>query len=170
MGAAAAGMLVGQGCAVSCCALSSRPCVCDSGAAGIAYMPPSMTVDGDQVTTCAGVCSWEGTLRLASLTSLRVGADLVGWGGSHTCPGTHTGEVPPPQGQPAHDPRCPASSTVYKTQLVRSELSEDFDEYIMVIEQTIKSGGPQRPIFLSAPRPPPLPFPGLSFLSLHSRL
>uniref|UniRef100_A0A8D2DWE0 Complement C3 n=1 Tax=Sciurus vulgaris TaxID=55149 RepID=A0A8D2DWE0_SCIVU len=39
------------------------------------------------------------------------------------------------------DKACePGVDYVYKTKLVRSELSEDFDEYIMVIEQTIKSG------------------------------
>lgn len=31
-------------------------------------------------------------------------------------------------------------STVYKTKLVATELSADFDEYIMTIEQVIKSG------------------------------
>lgn len=30
--------------------------------------------------------------------------------------------------------------TVYKTKLVTTELSDDFDEYIMTIEQVIKSG------------------------------
>ncbi|XP_023572801.1 complement C3 isoform X2 [Octodon degus] len=34
----------------------------------------------------------------------------------------------------------PGVDYVYKTKLVRMELSEDFDEYVMVIEQIIKSG------------------------------
>ncbi|KAM4858559.1 complement C3-like [Urocitellus parryii] len=39
------------------------------------------------------------------------------------------------------DKACePGVDYVYKTRLVRSELSEDFDEYVMVVEQTIKSG------------------------------
>lgn len=34
----------------------------------------------------------------------------------------------------------PHPSTVYKTRLTRKKLEDDFDEYIMVIEQIIKSG------------------------------
>lgn len=43
-----------------------------------------------------------------------------------TLPRTHAVFFPPP--------------TVYKTRLLRKELSDDFDDYIMVIEQIIKSG------------------------------
>lgn len=46
---------------------------------------------------------------------------------------------------------------MYKTRLLRKEPSDDFDDYIMVIEQIIKSG---RPCALSsALAPPPCPFP-----------
>jgi len=38
-------------------------------------------------------------------------------------------------------PRClPHPSTVYKTRLIQKKLEDDFDEYIMVIENIIKSG------------------------------
>lgn len=42
------------------------------------------------------------------------------------CPGPTLSSFPPP--------------TVYKTRLLRKELSDDFDDYIMAIEQIIKSG------------------------------
>lgn len=51
---------------------------------------------------------------------------------------------------------------MYKTSLLRKELSDDFDEYIMVIKQTIKSGQPWAAFCLAAfpslllPPPPQL--------------
>ena len=50
------------------------------------------------------------------------------------------GEGTPQRALP-RKPRCPPHpSTVYKTRLIQKKLEEDFDEYIMVIEQIIKSG------------------------------
>uniref|UniRef100_A0A8C4L456 Uncharacterized protein n=1 Tax=Equus asinus asinus TaxID=83772 RepID=A0A8C4L456_EQUAS len=54
-----------------------------------------------------------------------------------------------PMVTPAPDPHCPPSPTVYKTRLLRKELSDDFDDYIMVIEQIIKSGQPCERRFIS---------------------
>ena len=67
---------------------------------------------------------------------------------------------------PAPDPHCPPSPTVYKTRLLRKELSDDFDDYIMVIEQIIKSGQPcaLSSVFL----PPPPPFPSIPPAQLPS--
>lgn len=42
------------------------------------------------------------------------------------------------------------SPAVYKTRLLKKELSDDFDEYIMVIEEVIKSGQPCTAFCLSA--------------------
>ena len=73
-----------------------------------------------------------------------------------------------PQGQPSPGPTLSSlPSTVYKTRLLKKELSDDFDDYIMVIEQIIKSGEPGalfalfRPPPLSPSPPPPAqrPFP-----------
>lgn len=50
--------------------------------------------------------------------------------------------------------------SVYKTMLRKKELSDDFDEYIMVIKQIIKSGQQHALSCLAAPPPPlPLSFP-----------
>ena len=44
--------------------------------------------------------------------------------------------------------------TVYKTRLLRKEPAEDFDEYVMAVEQIIKSG---QPCTLASVFPPPSP-------------
>ena len=50
------------------------------------------------------------------------------------------GEGAPQRALP-RTPRClPHPSTVYKTRLIQKKLEDDFDEYIMVIENIIKSG------------------------------
>lgn len=71
---------------------------------------------------------------------------------------------------PAQDPYLPLHPTVYKTKLLKMELSDDFDEYIMTIEQVIKSGQQGAPHRSPAPNSPGAVAQGPSVSIPHRRL